>query len=48
MLDKIQNVMKKQIKEHRENFDPDNVRDFIDVFLEAEKQDKNDIVYSGL
>ena len=47
MMKKIKGVMKKQIKEHRQKFDPDNLRDFIDVFLEGERHEQSNIVYSG-
>ena len=29
--------MKKEIEKHRENFDPGNIRDLVDLYLQAEK-----------
>ena len=39
--------LKKEVKEHRQRFDPDNIQDFIDAFLERESQNINSSVYSG-
>ncbi len=30
------------MKEHRETFDPDNIRDLIDLYIEAEKNNFKD------
>ena len=38
---------KKHLKEHRERFDPDNMQDFLDAFIEAERQHKDSGIYSG-
>ncbi|CAC5365896.1 unnamed protein product [Mytilus coruscus] len=35
----IRKYIEKHINEHRESFDPENIRDFIDMYLEAEKDE---------
>ena len=47
MLMKLFAVVDKQIKQHRQHFDPDHMIDFIDTFLEAERDNPDDIIFSG-
>ena len=35
----IRNFITTKIKEHRDTFDPENVRDFIDLYLMAEREE---------
>ena len=39
--------MRKIISEHRETFDEDNMRDFIDLYLKGEKSDDQDGALTG-
>lgn len=43
----IRNHIYKQIEEHKESFDPDNIRDFVDLYLQAKETDSDKIVYNG-
>ena len=33
----VKKFVHKEIENHRENFDPDNIRDLVDLYLQAEK-----------
>ena len=43
----FKHYINKKIQEHRSSFDPDNLRDFIDLYLEAEAKDQNDEIHNG-
>ena len=43
----IKNFIRKIISEHRETFDEDNMRDFIDLYLKAEKSGDEDGAFTG-
>jgi hypothetical protein len=36
-----------KIEEHRKNFDPNHLKDFIDVFLDAEQRNKGGKAFIG-
>ena len=40
-------LAKKKLQEHRKTFDPDNLKDFIDVFLDNASHNEANPVYSG-
>ena len=43
--------VRKRVQEHRETFDPDAIRDFVDIYLDAEMRSKmggdDDMLYTG-
>ena len=41
------NVLRKKIDEHRDTFDGDNVRDFIDLYLKMEQSGEENGAFSG-
>ena len=43
----IKDFVRKIITEHRETFDEDNVRDFIDIYLKAEKRGEESGALTG-
>jgi hypothetical protein len=40
----IEKYVKGRIEEHRETFDPDNIRDFVDLFLKNEGGSGDDAI----
>ena len=34
--------VRKRVQEHRDTFDPDVIRDFVDIYLDAERRSKTD------
>ena len=40
--------VRKMIAEHRETYDEDNIRDFIDLYLKTEKLGETDGAMSGM
>ena len=36
---RLEKFAKSKIQEHRETFDPDNIRDFVDLYLQTENTD---------
>ena len=47
MNHQIKVFIRKIIAEHRETFDEDNVRDFIDLYLKAERCGDDDGAFTG-
>ena len=45
---RIGKILSRLIKEHRENFNPSCIRDFVDVFLKEEMAEKIHKVNSGV
>ena len=43
----IKDLIRKITSEHRETFDEDNMRDFIDLYLNAEKIGAEDGAFTG-
>lgn len=35
------------IKEHEESFDPDNIRDFIDLYIKASRDQTDPEIFTG-
>ena len=44
---KIEEYVRKRIEEHKETFDPDNIRDYIDLYLRILHQGKTTPTLSG-
>ncbi|KAK3608637.1 hypothetical protein CHS0354_042638 [Potamilus streckersoni] len=42
--DDMSRYAKRRIKEHRETFDPNNIRDFVDLYLKAEEHEDEEVV----
>ena len=43
----LEKYAKGRIAEHRSSFDPDNVRDFVDLYLKYEHEDSSNIALTG-
>ena len=38
-MEELKQYVSSQIEKHRETFDPDNIRDFVDLYLQSEASD---------
>ena len=43
----IRDFLRKRIDEHRDTFDGDNVRDFVDLYLKTEQSEEESGAFSG-
>ena len=46
-IEKVKRYLAVTIKEHEETFDPDNVRDFIDLYIKASRDKTDPEIYTG-
>ena len=38
---------RRRVKEHRQTYDEQNIRDFVDLYIQAGQADSNDRAYTG-
>ena len=44
---KTRQFVRRRVREHRDTFDGENVRDFVDLYLQAERSAEADPAYTG-
>ena len=44
---KTRSFARRRVTEHRDTFDADNIRDFVDLYLQAERDTPTDTSYTG-
>lgn len=46
-IEKVKKYLAVTIKEHEESFDPDNIRDFIDLYIKASRDQTDPEIFTG-
>lgn len=46
-LKKVDNYIETLLKDHQETYDPNEIRDFIDLYIKTGKESKDARLYSG-